>query len=175
MAGETVVKSKVQRRRFARIPIAGTVHYICAPNDGGVGTWQDVGRGGACIRLDRNLRPGRHVLLSVKLGSKSDIYVELKGKVAWSRPTGSNGPFVAGLRFFHDAPEAGSALSELINDALAQVGEDDRTGAQFRWHRSILARVTRQGPRHAINPDGLRRSSRLTRKGLNLSPFSGIL
>ena len=175
MVGGTGEKSLGQQRRFVRVPLAGTVHYICAPNDGGIGSWQDVGRGGACIRLDRNLRPGDHVLLSVRLGSNRDAYVELKGKVAWSCPAGANGSFVVGLRFFHDAPEAGSALSELINDALAQAGENDRAGVRSRWHKSILARVTRQGPRHAMNSNGLRLSNRLTGKEVNLSPFSGIL
>ncbi len=172
MAGEAVGKSHVQQRRFARMPLAGTVHYICAPNDGGIGGWQDVGRGGACVKLNRYLRPGSHVLLSVKLGSQDGAYAELKGKVAWSsRRCRENGSFVAGLRVFDDVPEAGQALSELVHEA--QAGENDRV--RSRWHKSILARVTRHGPRYTMNPNGLRLSNRLTRKKINLSPFSGIL
>lgn len=122
MAGETGVESQGQRRRFARVPLAGTVHYIFAPNDGGVGTWQDVGRGGACVKLNRYLRPGRLVLLSVKLGSNNGAYDELKGKVAWSRRCGENGSSVAGLRLFDDVPEAELTLSGLINEGLGQAG-----------------------------------------------------
>ena len=150
MAGETAVESQGQRRRFARVPLAGSVHYICAPNDGGVGTWQDVGRGGARVKLNRYFRPGTLMLLSVKLGSNNGSYTELKGRVAWSRRCGENGSSVAGLRLFDDVPEAEFTVSGLINKGLGQAGGG------------------RQRTPHAL-------SHGWTGKELNLSPLSGIL
>ncbi len=150
MAGETGVESRSQRRRFARIPLAGPVHYICAPDDGGVGTWQDVGQGGACVKLNRYLQPGTLVLLSVKLGFKSGAYAELKGKVAWCRRCGENGSSVAGLRLFEDVPEAELTLSGLLSEGLRQCG------------------AAKQGTRHPLSVDW-------AGKGLNVSPLSGIL
>lgn len=175
MAGETIGKSQGQERRFARMPLAGIVHYICAPNDGGIGSWQDVGRGGACIRLDRDLRPGDHVLLSVKLGSQDGAYAELKGKVVWSRRCRENGSFVAGLRVFDDRPEAELTLSGLINEGLGQAGGDNRAGAGPAWHKRVFAGGARQRIRHTTDSNGLRLSDKWTGKGLNLSPLSGIL
>lgn len=168
MAGETGVESRRQRRRFARVPLAGTVHYLCAPNEGGVGSWQDVGQGGACVRLSRYLRPGRLVLLSVKLGSNNGAYAELKGRVAWSRRCGENGSTVAGLRLFDDVPEAELTLSGLISEGLGQAGGDDRAGAGLGCFKPVFTAAARQRTRHTL-------SHRWAGKGLNLSPLSGIL
>ena len=175
MAGETVGKSEVQQRRFARMPLAGTVHYICAPNDGGVGTWQDVGRGGACVKLHRYLRPGRHVILSVKPGFDHGAYAELKGRVAWSRRCGESGSFVTGLRIFEDAPEAGHTLSELIHEALGQAGLNDRTDARAGWFKRMFTRETERDARPAASSNAFRPYNRSAGEGLNLTPLSGIL
>jgi hypothetical protein len=150
MAGQTGAESQGQRRRFARVPLAGSVHYICAPNDGGVGIWQDVGQGGACVKLNRYLRPGTLVLLSVKLGFESGAYSELKGKVAWCRRCGENGSSVAGLRLFDDVPEAELTLSGLVNEGLRQGG------------------AAKQDTPHPLSRDW-------AGKGLNVSPLSSIL
>ena len=175
MAGETVGKSQVQQRRFARMPLAGIAHYICAPNDGGIGSLQDVGRGGACILLERNLRPGDHVLLSVKVGCNNDAYVELKGKVAWSRPAEEYGSFVAGLRVFDDRPEAEQTLSELVHEALVQAGENLRMDAGAGWFKRMFTQGIGRGARRATNSNAFRLSNGSAEEGLNLSPLSGIL
>lgn len=120
MACQMAERIQVRRRRYARIPLTGTVHYTCGPND----------RGGACIRVGRYLGPGRHVLLSVKIGTDRDAYAELKGRVAFCRPSEDGKAFVAGVRVFDNAAETGCILSELILEASAQSGQIERTGAE---------------------------------------------
>ena len=127
-----------------------------------------MGRGGARVKLNRYLRPGRLVLLSVKLGPNNGAYAELKGRVAWSRRCGENGSSVAGLRLFDDVPEAEFTVSGLINEGLGQAGEDDRTGAAPEWPKRVFTGGAVQRTRHTL-------SHRWAGKGLNLSPLSGIL
>ena len=130
MAGIIAEKSQPQRRRFARMPLAGIVKYMCAPNQGGVATWHDVGSGGVCIRLYRYLRPGRYVLLSVKSGTNHGAYAELKGRIAWCRRALDGGSLVAGVRVYDDTPEAESTLAELVRQARGQAGEVERASAR---------------------------------------------
>lgn len=124
MVGEMAAATQGQRRRYARMPLAGTVLYTCGPNDRGFAAWQDISRGGACIRLRRYLHLGRHVLLSIKLGANHDAYAELKARVTWCCPIQDRKSFLAGLRVLDDGPETEHTLSELVSEALALAEEE---------------------------------------------------
>jgi len=130
MTGIMAETVQPQRRRFARMPLAGIVKYVCAPNQGGVATWHDVGSGGACIRLYRYLRPGKYVLLSVKSGTNRRAYAELKGRVAWCRRAPDGGSLLAGVRVYDDTADAEYVFSELIERARGQARDGERSGAR---------------------------------------------
>ena len=130
MAGIMEETVQPERRRSARMQLAGIVKYVCAPNQGGVATWHDVGSGGVCIRLYRYLRPGRYVLLSVKSGTNHGAYAELKGRIAWCRRAPDGGSFVAGVRVYHDTSDAAGAVSELVQQARMQAGGIKRANVQ---------------------------------------------
>jgi len=125
--GETV---QPERRRSARMRLAGIVKYACAPNQGGVATWHDVGGGGACIRVYRYLRPGKYVLLSVKSGTNQGAYAELKGRIVWCRRAPDGGSLMAGVRIYDDTGEAEYVLSELIQRAHVQARDVERDSAR---------------------------------------------
>jgi len=119
-----VIGKTKEQRRFSRVPYSGALRYRYAPDEAGVATWLDVGRGGACVRIGRYLRPGRHLLLTVSdVDSPGKGEVDLKGQVMWCRPSEDNKSFVTGVRIFRHEPEVEYALSEIILDALAQSGE----------------------------------------------------
>ena len=98
----------VDERSGDRYTHSGLVQYRYALGEMGLATWCSVGREGACIRVGRYLRPGRHVILSS----------ELSGRIVWCRPTTDGLTYVAGLRVFREDPQSALALSALVEQAV---------------------------------------------------------
>lgn len=123
MSAETLANVAIEEREWERFPFRGKLSYRCALEEGGAATWCSVGREGACIRMKRYLRPGRHMILSTDAIVANGHGAELSARVVWCRPTADGGTFVAGLHIFGDDPEAALALATIVRRAN---GDDDR-------------------------------------------------
>jgi Tfp pilus assembly protein PilZ len=75
------------------------------------GTVENIGLGGACIKVENPLALGDIVTLSLTAPTLWDPLV-LHGRVAWVGPTAT--PRAAGVAFEHKATDAVFALYELI-------------------------------------------------------------
>ena len=96
-------------RRAGRVPCSEYLTYRYSSSDGGKASCADVSFRGLGIRLGRYLRPGRRVVVCLDALPS----VELKGRVAWCRPSDEPNLFDAGIRVFHDEPDSVAALSEM--------------------------------------------------------------
>ena len=124
MSVETLANVAVEERESERFSFRGKLSYRCALEEGGSATWCSVGREGACIRLKRYLRPGRHMILSTDAIVVNGQGAELSARVVWCRPTADGDTFVAGLHIFGDDPEAALALATIVRHAN---GDDDKS------------------------------------------------
>ena len=97
MSVETIATADPKKHERAKTLKSGEMRYRCAADEGGTANWCSIGQGAACIRLDRYLLPGRHVILS-----QDDR--DLSGRVVWCRSSADGSSFVAGLRIFRDEP-----------------------------------------------------------------------
>lgn len=101
------------RRNFLRVPFAGEVHCQWAARGSGPAVCTDVSHGGLSLAVDRPLQPGQFVLLTFAPAGLLTEPVELKAHVVWNQQADGHG-HVAGLRVYHDEPEAVYALSDLV-------------------------------------------------------------
>jgi hypothetical protein len=69
------------------------------------------------MSLGRYLTPGRKVLVRVFSVRNPNEAAELKGRIAWCRPTEQPERFLAGVEIFYDAPEVSEDLSRLMLEA----------------------------------------------------------
>lgn len=110
-------------RRFLRVPFATEVDYFYGTKASGSGQCRELSRGGLSMSLGRYLTPGRKILVRVFSTSNPNEAAELKGRIAWCRPTGQPERFLAGVEVFYDAPEVSEDLSRLMLEAaLAHTG-----------------------------------------------------
>ncbi len=86
----------------------------------------NLSRGGAFIHTSDDLKPGRRLLLELRLPSGERI--ETIGRVAWSKaviiPQGRSEDSGVGVEFLGGTPDQFSALEEFI-DAASKPGSDD--------------------------------------------------
>ena len=80
-------------------------------------TCANISRGGAFVRTNEPLRPGRRVLLELSLPSGAQV--EALGRVAWTKrvitPDGSEADSGVGIEFLGGASEHFSALEHFLN------------------------------------------------------------
>jgi len=107
------------QRIFVRVPVERLISYQHGPDMQGVASCRNVCRSGACVRLDRYLRPGTYAMLAFDPLCEHDSRVEVKARVAWCRRANGNGGFMAGVRVFDDEPDATQAFLALVNQAEA--------------------------------------------------------
>jgi len=88
------------RRRFARVPVSGTVRYWLGANIQGVAELADVGLSGLSIVNERELLPGQRILLKTSSPVGDAPGTELKGIVAWCQAADRDGEFRAGIRIY---------------------------------------------------------------------------
>lgn len=88
------------RRRFARVPISGTVRYWLGAHVQGIANLADVGLSGLSIVHERELLPGQRILLKTTSPGDDVPGIELKGIVAWCGPAERDGKFRAGIRIY---------------------------------------------------------------------------
>lgn len=94
------------RVREARTALAGSVAYgYEGPREQGVARWANVSRTGGAIVLGRYLRPGREITLSFESPLVHSGPLSVRARIAWCRPSGTKGEFVAGLAIYRDTPE----------------------------------------------------------------------
>lgn len=88
------------RRRFARVPVSGTVRYWLGANIQGVADLADVGLSGLSIVQERELLPGQRILLKTSSPVGDAPGTELKGIVARCQAADRDGEFRAGIRIY---------------------------------------------------------------------------
>jgi len=135
-------RMSADERRFLRVPFSTRVEYFHGAGASGTGCCREVSHRGLSMRLGRYLAPGRKVLVRVFSVANPVEAAELKGRVAWCRPTAAPDQFLAGIEVFFDAPEAFEDLSRLVLEAalahtwsaVPQTGEQPReTPDRARW------------------------------------------
>jgi hypothetical protein len=119
MTNQAKAQVTEDQRIFVRVPVERIIAYQHGPDTQGVASCRNVCQAGACVRLDRYLRPGTYAMLAFDPLCENDARVELKARVAWCRRANGNGGFMAGVRVFDDEPDATRAFSELVNQAEA--------------------------------------------------------
>ena len=131
MTNQVTAQAMEDQRIFVRVPIMRVISYQHGPDPQGVASCCNVCHAGACVRLNRYLRPGTYAMLTFDPLSENDAQVELKARVAWCRRANGNGGFMAGVRVFDDEPNATRAFSDLVNRAKA--GETGRVVEEKDW------------------------------------------
>lgn len=131
MTSQATAQMIEDQRIFVRVPIMRVISYQHGPDAKCVASCHNVCQAGACVRLDRYLRPGTYAMLTFDPLSGNDVRVELKARVAWCRRANGNGGYMAGVRVFDDEPDATSAFSDLVN--RAQVGATGRVVEEEDW------------------------------------------
>ncbi len=109
MGAATLTIPPTEERRSRRVPFRGEIEYRYDGNESGKAQWCSVGREGACIRIGRYLRPGRHIRVQCH-------GLDLEARVIWCRATAEGDHFVAGLQIVNGGAEA----SMLALSAIAQ-------------------------------------------------------
>lgn len=118
MSAEMATSTIVDSRESERIKLQGAVEYRTALDEPGVGQWQNVSNGGACLELGRYLRPGRSIALLANVRRIHDEPAEITAKVAWCRPTSDGETFIVGVQFRGLDVESRFAISTLIREAF---------------------------------------------------------
>ena len=120
MMSQATARMTEDQRIFVRVPVERIISYQDGPDTQGVASCRNVCQSGACVRLDRYLRPGTYAMLAFDSPYEHEARVELKARVAWCRrANGNGGGFMAGVRVFDDEPDATRAFSALVNRADA--------------------------------------------------------
>ncbi len=103
------------QRRYARVPVTGTVEYRLGAFRG-TADLRDAGLSGLSMAVDRNLLPGQRVMVeTVNSGGGFDRTRELKGVVSWVAPSGIDGEFLAGIRIYCTDEGTREAMHELVS------------------------------------------------------------
>ena len=95
----------------------GELEYRYGNAEQGKAVWCSFGRDGACIRMGRYLRPGRHVLLIDE--SDGDAPAEFSGRIVWCRPGADGRSYIAGIYLFDDGRRRPLILAEQWETATA--------------------------------------------------------
>ena len=88
----------------------GELEFRYGHDEQGKAVWCSFGRDGACIRMGRYLRPGRHVLLIDN--SAGDTPAEFSGRIVWCRPGADGRSYIAGVYLFDDGRTRPMFLAE---------------------------------------------------------------
>lgn len=100
------------QRRDRRASFHEAVAYRRQSDESCLGHWVNLSRNGGCLKLGRYLRPGTPLMLIWKNDE------ELKARVVWSRPPGSSGHTVVGVRFLEDSAQAADTVNSLLERAV---------------------------------------------------------
>lgn len=95
----------------------GELEFRYGNDEQGKAVWCSVGRDGACIRMGRYLRPGRHVLLIDY--SAGELPAEFSGGIVWCRPGADGRSYIAGVYLFDDGRSRPMFLTEQWEMATA--------------------------------------------------------
>ena len=74
-----------------RQPATGKFRYYDDTDEHGVANWCTVSKDGACISINRYLRPGRSLVI---VGEGAPLH----GRIVWCRPMDGSTSFIAGVR-----------------------------------------------------------------------------
>lgn len=106
------------RRRYARVPVTGTVEYRLGAFRG-TAELRDAGLSGISMTVDRNLLPGQRIMVeTVNSGGGFDRAGEMKGVVSWVAPSGLEGEILVGVRIYCIDEGTREAMHELVSAAF---------------------------------------------------------
>ncbi len=80
-----------EERKLNRTPATGEFRYFDDTDESGVANWCTVSKDGACISINRYLRPGRGLVI---VGEGATLH----GRIVWCRSIDGSKSFVAGVR-----------------------------------------------------------------------------
>lgn len=88
----------VEKRKYPRVQIHNLISYVCLGEDGQpitrlMGSALDISQGGLLLETTQQIEPGNGILITT---DEQDRIVEIKGKAAYCRETGS-GKFYIGI------------------------------------------------------------------------------
>lgn len=95
----------------------GELEFRYGNEEQGTAVWCSFGRDGACIRMGRYLRPGRHVLLIDR--TAGEVPAEFSGRIVWCRPGADGRSYIAGVYLFDDGRRRPMFLAEQWEVATA--------------------------------------------------------
>jgi hypothetical protein len=89
-----------EKRKYPRVKIKNLISYVCLDEDGKpikrlMGSALDISQGGLLLETANQIEPGNGILITA---DEQDRIVEIKGKAAYCRETGS-GRFYVGISF----------------------------------------------------------------------------
>ena len=104
----------IDRRMSKRLDRGKHLSYVHAHAFEGQADMADISFGGMKVRLGRYLRPGANLMLYLQPEKPEAKAVEFKAQVAWCTPTHDDFEFDAGLRIYHDGPDAEQDVINLL-------------------------------------------------------------
>jgi hypothetical protein len=113
----------IDRRMSKRLVRDTHLTFVHEPAFEGQADMADLSFGGMRLRLRRYLRPGANLMLYVNPVKPEGKPMEFKAQVAWCTPTHNDFEFDAGLRIYHDEPDAERDVMNLLRWPMP---EEDR-------------------------------------------------
>jgi hypothetical protein len=130
-----------EKRRFRRVAIDIAADIIFNNGPRLRARLCDVDQGGICLEAPVALERSRHILVAIEEPAGSGKAIELKGQVAWVRPT-KNG-FEVGIRVYEDEFDVHVVLCALVCAGLKKAAAiaqlRDRHFLYVEWKLASLA------------------------------------